>query len=213
MKNKKEYIIVKKLISEELSNFLFDYFKLKRSVAKILKDYNIISSFSEDYGLFGDSQIPNKNTYALYGDIAFDNLLAKVKPKLEKTLNKKLIETYSYARIYTTGDILKSHWDRPSCAQSITLNLGGDSWPIYLEDENLNAVKVDLKKGDALIYKGFKYRHWRDRFEGKECGQIFLHYIEPGDNNIETAKFDFRPSLGLSTEQSKFLVNKSFKRK
>lgn len=210
--SKKEYKIIKKLISEELSDFLFDYFKLKRKVTKLLKNYNIISSFSEDYGRFGDPQIPNKNTYSLYGDIAFDNLVTKVKPKLEKVLNKKLIETYSYARIYTTGDILKSHWDRPNCAISITLNLGGDNWPIYLEDENLNEVKVNLKKGDALIYKGFKYRHWRDKFEGKECGQVFLHYIEPNSNNPEAGKFDFRPSLGLTREQSEFLVNKSFKK-
>tara|TARA_R100000426_G_scaffold45471_1_gene34333 strand:+ start:1041 stop:1682 length:642 start_codon:yes stop_codon:yes gene_type:complete len=213
MKNKKEYKIIKKLISNEMSDFLFDYFKIKRNVAKLLQNNHIISAFDRDYGEFGDSQVPNKNTYAVYGDMAFDTLLPIVRPKLEKILNKKLIETYSYARLYTTGDVLKSHWDRPSCAQSITLNIGGDEWPIYLENENFNAIKVVLKKGDALIYKGYKYRHWREKFNGKECGQVFLHYIEQGDTNPESSKYDFRPSLGLSAQQSEFLVNKCFKRK
>ena len=39
--------------------------------------------------------------------------------------------------------------------------------------------------------------HWRDAFEGKKCGQVFLHY-----NNVEGPfgkenLFDGRPMLGF----------------
>jgi len=72
------------------------------------------------------------------------------------------------------------------------MNLGGDDWPIYLE-----GLKVDLKQGDMLVYSGCELEHWRKKFKGKECIQVFLHY-----NNIKTkgAKdnmFDKRPHLGL----------------
>jgi hypothetical protein len=198
----KEYKVIKKLISPELAKFLFDYFLIKKTATNLLFEYNIISFFDEDFGKFGDLQIPNKNTFCIYGDTAFDTLLPKVKQKIEKTLNKKLTETYSYARIYTTGDVLKPHKDRPNCEESITLNLGGDKWPIYLEDEEGEAIKIVLKPGDGLVYKGHKYRHWRDEFTGKECAQVFLHYIDKDNKNPHAAPYDFRPALGTTRLQN-----------
>lgn len=208
----KEYIICRKVISKEISNFLFDYFKAKRKVAKLLIENNILSKLDEDYGTLGDSQAPNKNTYCLYADIAFETLLTKLKPYMEKKLKMKLIETYVYGRIYTTGDVLETHSDRENCAHSITLNLGGDPWPFYIEDENGDTIKIIMKPGDAVIYKGDKYRHWREKFTGKECGQIFLHYIKEGETNPNAAPYDFRPCLGLTKDQSIYVIDQLRKR-
>ena len=36
--------------------------------------------------------------------------------------------------------------------------------------------RVDLEIGDMLIYEGCKLEHWREPFEGDNCGQVFLHY-------------------------------------
>ena len=80
---------------------------------------------------------------------------------------------------------LKRHKDRFSCEISTTMNLGGDDWPIYLEpswkkgvttSSNAKGVKVDLKPGDMLVYSGCELEHWREKFKGKECVQVFLHY-------------------------------------
>jgi hypothetical protein len=119
---------------------------------------------------------------------------------MEKTTGLKLNANYSYARIYKNGDILKRHKDRFSCEISTTLNLGGNSWPIYLEPsgkENLKGIKVNLKQGDMLVYKGNELEHWREKFEGENCVQVFLHY-----NNLKTKGskeniYDRRPHLGL----------------
>lgn len=54
---------------------------------------------------------------------------------MEEATKIKLIETYSYARIYKKGDILHRHKDRASCEISTTLNLGGPQWPIFLEPD------------------------------------------------------------------------------
>ena len=97
----------------------------------------------------------------------------------EKT-NLKLVPTYSYTRLYSYGSVLKRHKDRKSCEISTTLNLGGDSWPIYLKKENKKEIKVNLKPGDMLIYSGCDLEHWRDKFTGNECGQVFLHYNREG---------------------------------
>ena len=49
-----------------------------------------------------------------------------------------------------------------------------------------------------LIYSGCDLEHWREEFQGVECGQVFLHYnqvSETADQNL----FDQRPHLGLPT--------------
>ena len=48
-----------------------------------------------------------------------------------------------------------------------------------------------------LIYSGCELEHWRDRFEGNECIQVFLHYNDATGVDAEENKFDTRPHLGL----------------
>jgi hypothetical protein len=191
--NKNGFQIIKKAISLELANFCFNYFLLKREVAKHLFKHNISYPEQELWGTWQDPQVPN--TYSCYADISMEILLTNLKSKMEKITKLKLIETYSYARIYKKGDVLKRHTDRPSCEISTTLNIGGDKWPIYLKKDK-KEYKVLLNQGDMLIYKGCELEHWRDKFTGENCAQVFLHY-----NNIKTKgltnKYDGRPLLGL----------------
>jgi hypothetical protein len=169
-----------------------------------------ISEFNLDWGGTDDNQM--KDCYVHYGDIACETLLAKLKPIFEKEAETKLVENYTYGRVYNKGKKLERHKDRMSCEISATLNLGGDPWPIYLEPNHLKGftdsenkyhseytkgVEIILKPGDLLMYRGCDLEHWRDVFKGKMCNQVFLHY-----NSIETSKklnvkFDGRESLGL----------------
>jgi hypothetical protein len=207
--NKNKYTILKNAISPELAKFVKDYFLLKRKVAETLFNERYISQFTTEFGVWNDPQVPD--TYSHYADIAMETLLEWVKPVMEKHTKLKLIPTYSYARIYKKGDVLHRHKDRFSCEISTTLNLGGDPWSIFLSPQenvgipdgkkitsasNVKGIKVDLKPGDMLIYKGMELEHWREPFKGENCIQVFLHY-----NNVskeaELNQFDKRPHLGL----------------
>ena len=192
------YKIIKQAISEELAEFVYDYFLNKRTVARHLFDTRYISPYTEYWGVWNDEQIPE--TYSHYADVAMETLLVKLKPLMEKESGLKLNETYSYARIYKKGDVLKRHKDRYSCEVSTTLNIGGDEWPIYLEpsgEEEKEGTKVILNQGDMLVYKGCDVEHWREKFEGENCGQVFLHYNDASDEKAEQNKYDGRPFLGL----------------
>ena len=194
----KTHTIIKEAISKELANFIYQYFLNKRKVARHLFDTRYISQFTEYWGVWNDSQIPD--TYSHYGDTAMETLLEKVKPIMEKETGLKLNETYSYARIYKKGDILHRHKDRYSCEISTTLNLGGDEWPIHLEpsgEEGKEGVEVTMQPGDMLVYKGCDLEHWREAFEGENCGQVFLHYNDASKKDANKNKFDGRPFLGL----------------
>ena len=189
------YKVVKQAINYELANFLFNYFLLKREAVAHMYDTNM----TYDSGMLGtwkDKQIPN--TYSIYGDPTFDTLLMKVLPIMKKETGLEVVPTYSYARLYKHGDELKRHKDRPSCEISTTINLGGESWSIFLE-----GTEILLNIGDMLIYKGCKLEHWREPFEGENCGQVFLHYNNVNGPNNDINIFDGRDKLGLPAWRKK----------
>ena len=199
-----KYKILKNAISPEVADFVYTYFLNKRTVARFLFDKKWISPFTTEWGVWNDEQIPN--TYSHYGDVAMETLLAKLNGKMEKETGYKLNPTYSYARIYKTGDVLHRHKDRYSCEVSTTLHLGGDPWPIYLDPTGKlgqAGVKVDLAPGDMLIYSGCELEHWREAFPGKDCGQVFLHYNDSQKKTAKENKFDKRPMLGLPSSFKK----------
>ena len=206
----KKYQVIKNAISYELANFIFNYFLLKRDAVGWMYQNNV----TYDNGLLGtwtDQQVPN--TFSCYADPVMETLMMKVKPKMEQETGLQLVPTYSYARLYKNGDILKRHKDRPSCEISCTLNLGGDPWPIFIDGTGADTVideykgiikpnapegtKVLLEVGDMLVYSGCELEHWREPFEGETCGQVFLHYNHVNGPFAEKNRFDKRPMLGI----------------
>ena len=207
-----KYQIIKKAISYELANFIYNYFLLKRDAVKHLYDNNI----TYDTGILGtwaDKQVPN--TYSHYADQVMETLLMKVLPKMQQETGLNLTPTYSYARLYKKGDILYRHKDRPSCEISTTIHLGGYHWPIFIDSTGTNNIlsgsnlttivkpnapegtKVVLDVGDMLVYSGCELEHWREPLEGEVCGQVFLHYNHVNGPFAEKNRFDKRPMLGI----------------
>ncbi len=183
MRKEFKYKVVRKVLDPTMAQFLSNYLRLKREVY-----LSINKDLPKGYiGIYPDSQCPN--AFATYGDIAMETLLVMAKPVLEKYLKMPLIPTYAYARVYEKGSHLKKHKDRKSCDFSTTMNLGGDLWPIFIDDK-----KVNLKPGDMLIYRGCNFTHWREEFKGNFCSQVFLHYNDAKD---KSNLFDTRKHLGL----------------
>ena len=214
--NKNNFLVIKKAIEPKVAEFIYNYFLMKRQVARTMFDTKYISPFTTEFGVWNDEQVPN--TYSHYADISMETLLLSVQPIMEKQTNLKLIPTYAYARIYKEGDILHRHKDRFSCEISTTLNLGGDEWPIFIENDpkkgelkdnkyimsNSKGIKVTLNPGDMLVYKGNICEHWRDSFKGKDCAQVFLHYNNAATKGSSDNIFDGRPHLGLPAWFKKF---------
>ncbi len=206
----KKYQVIKNAVSYELANFVFNYFMLKRDAVSWMYQNNIIF----DNGMFGtwsDQQVPN--TYSHYADPVMETLMMKVLPIMKQETGLELLPTYSYARIYKHGDILKRHKDRPSCEISTTVHLGGDKWSIFIDGTGSNNVideyknihkpnapkgtEVMLDVGDMLVYSGCELEHWREPFEGNTCGQVFLHYNHVNGPFAKKNIFDGRPMLGI----------------
>lgn len=125
----------------------------------------------------GDGQVPNAKTILAH-EYMFETLHELYWDVLEEIVGEELLPTYAYARLYSNGDILEKHTDRPACEVSVTIQLGRShhySWPIYM-----GGMRFDMAEGDGVVYKGCDIEHWRDKCEGPDgyySGQVFLHYV------------------------------------
>ena len=200
MFKKNKYVVIKQAISKDMATFIYNYFLMKKQVYDTCIQRRYISPYEVILGYYegANEQIPH--TYSCYSDIVMETLLLKCQPIMEKTTGLKLQPAYTYARLYKKGDILKRHKDRFSCEISTTMNLGGDKWDLYLEpsgQEGKKGIKVNLEQGDMLVYSGCELEHWREKFKGKSCGQVFLHYNNKKTKGSGQNLFDKRPHLGL----------------
>ena len=208
---KKKYQVLRGAISKDLADVAYRYLQISAEADNWMLNNYTTHAGNPLVGNFHDVQVPG--SYAKYSDRLMEVLLVKTIDTMQKKTGLKLVPTYSYTRLYRTGNILNRHKDRPSCEISTTLCLGGDHWPIYLDPTGADnvieeykgiikpgapvGVEVNLKPGDMLIYSGCELEHWRKPFEGKLCGQVFLHYNHADGRFAKTNLYDKRPMLGI----------------
>ena len=148
--------------------------------------------------LVQDEQCPL--SWSVYGDPKFDALLANLAKPIGEKLGVEILPTYTYARLYQPGDILKKHTDRPSCEISGTMTLGYDPdsaiWPIFFgKDQDDPGTSYQIDVGDLVMYRGNELVHWRPAYKGKWQVQVFFHYVDANGPHKEWAN-DKRPELG-----------------
>ena len=149
-----------------------------------------------------DEQCPLSDS--VYGDPLFDDLLQKFAEPIGQHIGKKLLPTYTYARIYRPGEVLAAHKDRPACQYSATLTLGYDAkivWPIYFDEQKESIVHLEV--GELAVYSGCDVLHWRPAFKGKWQVQVFLHYVD-ADGPYASEYKDGRSAFGIKKEKKDF---------
>lgn len=146
-----------------------------------------------------DNEPDKTSAYAYYADPLIEVLLLEAKKSVEIAVNKELLPTYSFVRIYQPGESLPAHIDRPSCEVTVTVNVankGGIS-PIYTKYKDADPEKHLLNPGDAVVYKGCEATHWRKPLETNQLNvQFMLHYVDKNGPNAGYAK-DNRPAYGM----------------
>ena len=176
------YVVLQDVLTKEQADSLVKHMFDLHAAGKLVKD----------------DQCPLSD--AVYGDTKFDTLLQNVTEPLGKAVGKRLLPTYSYARIYRTGDVLKKHKDRPACEISTTLTLGYDAkvnWPIHFSNDDGTVEKaVSMEPGEMAAYKGTEMVHWRKPFKGNWHCQVFLHYVDADGPHADQA-MDGRTNLGI----------------
>jgi Rps23 Pro-64 3,4-dihydroxylase Tpa1-like proline 4-hydroxylase len=158
--------------------------ELKEKKYKIIKGFiekekaiNLAKEFEtycEENNIPDDSQVVGSR--AVYNHVPFLEILTQKVSDVSDIIEETVLPTYSYARVYKNGNVLKTHIDRPSCEISLTVHLNGDTeWAIYFENEDRE--NIILEPGDAVLYLGGEIAHGRDAYEGESYAQCFLHYV------------------------------------
>ena len=133
----------------------------------------------------GDKQVPTALSILVH-DLFLETMQERVWPSLEDIIGEELLPTYSFSRLYSNGDELHKHRDRPSCEISVTIQLGRShhySWPIYVE-----GTRFDWAEGDGVVYLGEDVEHWRNKCDGPEgyySGQLFMHFVRANGKHAE----------------------------
>jgi hypothetical protein len=161
---KNGYLVVRSLISKEEATTMNEHLK-KRTDGKL-------------------DDVQANGSPSFYADDLMQQKQIKLLPTMEKNTGLELFKTYTYARIYKKDSILKIHKDRPACEISVTIDLGGDPWSIWVLDRDEKPIEIRLNSGDALIYRGCDIWHWRPKFDGKEHSQVFMHYVDKYGPNV-----------------------------
>jgi hypothetical protein len=95
---KDNFLIIKKAVEPKVAKFIYNYFLMKRQVARTFFDTRFISPFTTEWGVWNDEQVPN--TYSHYGDVAMETLLLAVLPIMEKQTGLKLIPSLFIKEIF-----------------------------------------------------------------------------------------------------------------
>lgn len=165
---------------------------------EMIRDVIFLKSGEKNSYSFGDKQSPN--SFSIYSATCFESLSLILNQKINEITNLNLIPTYTYARIYYNGAILKPHKDRPSCEYSTTICIDSeDLWDFYIKDKNNETKKIKLNLGDMCVYSGYELEHWRKPYEGNQQMQCFLHYVN-SQGPYKDYKFDKRTMMGVGTK-------------
>ncbi len=199
-----KYAVIEKMITPDVCRMVYNYFVLKACTNQ---------EFAEPTApnlLFS----PAPYLRGCYCDNLAETLLAELEPIIKQVTQKNVAPSYSYSRVYITGEELRPHTDRPSCQYSVTLNIGGAPWPIcfgvhdekstdniynYELGQEKKVKKINsvvLNPCDAIVYSGEKLVHWRDPLKDDHCVQVFLHYVDQDDEKYKPYIYDGRKNIG-----------------
>lgn len=87
--------------------------------------------------------------------------------------------------VYQPGAFLRRHKDQPQYVWNLSLVVDGEpeldaerAWPINLEVEG-RTEEVRLEIGDAVLYRGSEFTHWRDVLPGGQSVTLLFCFFSP----------------------------------
>lgn len=117
-------------------------------------------------------------------------------PIVSRLVDRDLLPTYDYLRIYREGDRCRVHSDRQSCEHSLSLTLDysdGEPWPLEVGRERRPAPTAQVEEdfgpephsslsmeiGDGVLYQGVHHRHGRITANPNGwSAHLFLHWVD-----------------------------------
>ncbi len=131
---------------------------------------------------FGDEQCPTR--WIAHNEAAARTIQGLLTGIVSEVAGQQVKPSYLYLGCYEAGSELPEHVDREQCEFSITMLIdylpdidGASPWPIYVRLAN-KPVAVRQRLGDALLYRGRRVPHFRERLaDGHMSTSLFFHFV------------------------------------
>jgi hypothetical protein len=184
----KDFVILKNVLSPDAIEIA------KRSIIFTKNQHYYDNQIPKEDKNFCTGQFIKHDCWELYAPPISEAILIEVQGIIEQAVEKELVPTYSFVRIYWPGADMEKHVDRPACEYSASLCISVDPtpWAIWM-----NGKELFLNPGDMIVYKGMEVEHWREVYTGNEQVQVFLHYVDAAGPHADACKFDSRDEIGV----------------
>ena len=174
-----KYVVLRKFIPQDLIDLTLDTWKTIENDPEIYR-----ATFVHEKEPIPNT--PDQNLDTSVGCYCFPpavGLHSWLKKELQKVLDFRIRETYSYSRKYVRGAYLRSHTDRPSCEVSATICLDyksddGTPWSIWVQNDKNYLGEADCQDH---IYEVSQNHNQRQRLKNGakkvdlEVGDVLLY--------------------------------------
>ncbi|MBT9545395.1 MAG: hypothetical protein IV090_08400 [Candidatus Sericytochromatia bacterium] len=159
-----DYVILKHLLNPLQVAAFRDYYR-RLEAANYLVTQNIDVSFRQ----------------WLHNDLALRFVHHQLLPFIQTLVPEAIKPSYSFASYYQ-GPGVARHTDRPQCVWNISMMIDPqpeslENWPLCLEKPE-GVVGIMLASGDAALYQGRRWPHWRPDLEpGQRVTVALMHFV------------------------------------
>ena len=162
-------------------DLIYTYFSQK--IDHAMKKISSLKSFPFRNGRLG------YEGYDFYGDYLSMIFHLKITPLVSKILNKEIIPSFCYTRMYFKGSKLNVHKDRPACEITVSHCHYGKPWKIFILEDSFTT-----ETGTSICYQGIDKEHGRITPTLSRTLYSFYHWVEKG-GKYEEFKYDTSEDL------------------
>ena len=161
--------IIKNFLTEEEQNLLTDYARIRHRLNNLKFNFN-----RETVDTF------------FYADPIMESLMINKRNKIETIIDKNLLPTFSEWNLHTFGATINEYKQREACEFTCYCVINSSlekPWPLYIEKQ-----PHELQNRDAIIFKGFENKYFRNSFDGDFYIDVALHYVDKSGKYKEWVK-------------------------
>jgi hypothetical protein len=118
----------------------------------------------------------------------------QITPLVNRITPAPVRPSHCQVSVYQPGAFLRRHKDQPQYVWNLSLVLDAEpeleearAWPICVEVEG-QAREVRLEIGDAVLYRGSEFMHWRDVLPEGQSVTLLFSFFSPADAVNKTMK-------------------------
>ncbi|HEY0083370.1 MAG TPA: hypothetical protein VGB61_11305 [Pyrinomonadaceae bacterium] len=116
----------------------------------------------------------------------------QITPLVNRITHAPVRPSHCQVSVYQPGAFLRPHKDQPQYVWNLSLVVDGEpeledarAWPICMEVAG-QTREVRLEIGDAVLYRGSEFTHWRDVLPGGQSVTLLFCFFSPADDERET---------------------------